>query len=145
MSRVSTLINFPRSAENAFTFYRTVFGGEFSSPVQRFSGLPMGPGRPPMPEADKNLVMHIELPILGGHILMGADTLESMGGTASPGGNMRLVLEPTTRSETDRLFKALSVNGKVEMPPQDMFWGAYFGDLADQFGVHWMFNCTGNT
>lgn len=86
--------------------------------------------------------MHVALPILGGHVLMGTDAPESMGFTVKFGNNIYINLEPDTRSETDRLFNALAVGGKVEMPLQEMFWGAYFGSLVDQFGVNWMFNCT---
>lgn len=71
----------------------------------------------------------------------GTDAPESMGFSVVQGNNCYINLEPDTRGETDRLFAALSVNGKVEMPLQDMFWGGYFGSLTDQFGVRWMFNC----
>jgi PhnB protein len=141
MARVSTYLNFPRSTEQAFLFYRSVFGGEFNGPVHRFAASPAAPGQPPMSEADRQLVMHVELPILGCHLLMGTDAPESMGFTLTPGNNMHINLEPDTRAETERLFAALAVGGKVEMPLQDMFWGAYFGSLRDKFGVQWMFNC----
>lgn len=95
-----------------------------------------------MAEADRNLVMHVELAILGGHVLMGTDAPESMGFTVRPGNNVYINLEPDTRGETERLFQALSVNGQIEMPLQDMFWGAYYGNLTDQFGIQWMFNCS---
>jgi PhnB protein len=98
-----------------------------------------------MAEADKTLVMHVELPILAGHVLMGTDAPESMGFTLAQGNNVHINLEPDTRAETERLFNGLAANGKVDMPLRDMFWGAYFGSLADQFGVHWMFNCSGKT
>lgn len=141
MSRVSTYLNFPRSTEQAFHFYRSVFGGEFNGPVHRFGQAPATPGQPPMAEADKQLVMHVELPILGGHLLMGTDAPESMGFKLSAGNNVHINLEPDTRAETERLFNALAVGGQIEMPLQDMFWGAYFGSLKDRFGVQWMFNC----
>jgi len=86
--------------------------------------------------------MHVELPILGSHVLMGTDAPESMGFTVTPGNNMFINLEPDTRSETDRLFKALPEGGTVGMPLADMFWGGYFGSLTDRFGISWMFNCT---
>ena len=141
MSRVSTYLNFPRATEEAFLFYRSVFGTEFAQPIVRFKDIPAQPGQPPMAEADLNLVMHVELPILGGHRLMGTDAPESMGFTVKMGTNLYINLEPDTRAETERLFAALAVGGKVEMPLQDMFWGAYFGSLDDRFGVRWMFNC----
>ena len=103
--------------------------------------MPPCPGQPPLSKADQNLVMHVELPILGGHIIMGTDAPESCGMTVTPGNNMHINLEPDTRKEAERLFKALSKGGKVEMPLQDMFWGAYFGSLVDRFGIRWMLNC----
>jgi PhnB protein len=145
MSRVSSYLNFPGTTEQAFTFYRSVFGGEFNGPVHRFGAAPAAPGQPAMSEADKNLVMHVELPILGGHVLMGTDAPESMGFTVVHGNSVHINLEPDTRGETDRLFAALSAGAKVDMPLQDMFWGAYFGSLTDQFGIRWLFNCHGKT
>jgi PhnB protein len=139
MSRVSTYLNFPRATEQAFSFYHSVFGGEM--PIHRFKDIPPAPGCPPMAEADMNLVMHVELTLIGGHVLMGTDAPESMGFTVRQGNNVHINLEPDTRAEANRLFNALSVNGKVEMPMQDMFWGAYFGGFTDQFGVNWMINC----
>lgn len=141
MARVSTYLNFSRSTEAAFTFYKSVFGTEFSMPVARFGDAPVQTGQPPMAETDKNLVMHVALPILGGHILMGTDAPESMGFTVKSGNNLFINLEPDTRTETNRLFKLLADGGKVETPLQEMFWGGYFGNLTDKFGVQWMFNC----
>ncbi|MGA7949810.1 MAG: VOC family protein [Thiobacillaceae bacterium] len=141
MARVSTYLNFSRSTEEAFTFYKSVFGTEFSAPIARFKDIPPIADQPPLAEADRNLVMHVELPILGGHALMGTDAPESMGFSVTQGNNMFINLEPDTRTETERLFKLLSDGGKVEMALQEMFWGGYFGSLVDRFGVHWMFNC----
>lgn len=143
MARVSTYLNFPRSTEEAFLFYKSVFGTEFAGPIMRFGDIPEQPGQPPAAEADKNLVMHVELPILGGHALMGTDAPESMGFTVVAGNNVMINLEPDTRAETDRLFAALAEGGTVEMPLAAMFWGGYFGSLVDRFGTHWMFNCQG--
>ena len=143
MARVSTYLNFPRSTEEAFGFYKSVFGTEFSTPIARFKDIPAQPGQQPLPEADKDLVMHVELPILGGHVLMGTDAPESMGFTVTAGNNVYINLEPDTRAETDRLFKSLADRGTVEMPLQEMFWGGYFGSLADRYGIRWMFNCAG--
>ena len=145
MARVSTYLNFPRSTEAAFEFYRSVFGTEFAMPIARFKDIPAAPGQPPLAEADKELVMHVELPILGGHVLMGTDAPESMGFTVKSGNNMYINLEPDTLAETDRLFAALSTGGVVEMPLQEMFWGGYFASLVDCFGVHWMLNCVSKT
>jgi PhnB protein len=142
MSRVSTYLNFPRITEEAFTFYKSVFGGEFTGGIHRFSEVPPQDGAPAMKEEDKNLVMHVALPILGGHVLMGTDAPESMGFTVTFGNNIYINLEPDTRAETDQLFAKLSEGGKVEMALQEMFWGDYFGSCKDKYGVQWMFNCT---
>lgn len=141
MAKVSTYLNFSRNTEEAFRFYRSVFQTEFVTPFMRFKDGPPCPGQPPLPEADANLVMHVSLPITGGHILMGSDCPESMGHKLNTGNNVHINLEPDTRAETDRLFKALGEGGNIEMPLQDMFWGAYWGCLTDRFGVKWMFNC----
>ena len=145
MARVSTYLNFPRSTEAAFVFYKAVFGGEFASPIMRFGDIPAGPGQPPLADADRMLVMHVALPILGGHMLMGTDAPESMGFALTPGNNVFINLEPDSRVETRRLFNALADGGKVEMPLAEMFWGGYFGSLVDRFGMHWMFNCASKT
>jgi PhnB protein len=141
MARVSTYLNFGRNTEEAFTFYKAVFKTEFKGPVSRFRDIPPAPGMPTLPESDLNLVMHVELPILAGHALMGTDAPESMGFKLTPGNNVYISLEPDSREETKRLFDALAAGGKVEQPLQDMFWGAYYGSCKDKFGVQWMFNC----
>ncbi len=145
MARVSTYLNFPRETEAAFLFYKSVFGTEFLAPMMRYKDIPASPDQPPMVAEDLELVMHVELPILGGHVLMGTDAPESMGFKVNFGNNMYINLEPDERAETDRLFQALADGGVVEMPLQDMFWGAYFGTLTDRFGVRWMFNCENKT
>jgi len=143
MSRVSTYLNFSRNTEEAFNFYKSVFGGEFTgNGISRFGDIPPSDEMPAMPEEDKNLVMHVELPILGGHSIMGTDAPESMGFMLKPGNNVYINLEPDTREETKKLFDALSAGGLVEQELQDMFWGAYYGACKDKFGVQWMFNCS---
>jgi PhnB protein len=142
MARVSTYLNFVRSTEEAFNFYKSVFGGEFIGGINRMGEVPPQPGQPPLSDADKNLVMHVALPILGGHMLMGTDAPESMGFKMNFGNNIYINLEPDTRAELDRLFEGLSAGGKVETKPQEMFWGDYFASCTDKFGVQWMFNCS---
>lgn len=142
MASVSTYLNFPGNTEVAFNFYKSVFGTEFSGDgIVRFSSVPPQDGTPPMPEADLNLVMHVALPIIGGHNIMGTDATESMGFKVQFGNNSYICLSPDTKTETKRLFDALSVGGKVEMELQEMFWGSLFGSFTDQFGVQWMFDC----
>lgn len=141
MSAVSTYLNFGRNTEEAFKFYQSVFGGEFEGGIMRFDSMPPQPGMPPLPDEDKNLVVHICLPILGGHKLMGTDAPESMGFQLNFGNNIHINLEPDTRQETEKLFNALSAGGTITMPLSDMFWGAYFGSFVDKYGVQWMVNC----
>jgi PhnB protein len=143
MARVSTYLNFPHHTEEAFNFYKSVFGGEFGGDgIARFGDIPATEGMPPLADTEKNLVMNIELPILGGYLLMGTDAPESMGFSVNFGNNVHLNLEPDTRAETKRLFDALASGGTITQDLQDMFWGAYYGSCTDQFGVQWMFNCT---
>lgn len=142
MSQVSIYLNFPRNTEEAFIFYKKIFGTEFEEDgIMRFSEIPPSAGMPPLPAEDMNLVMHVSLPILGGFRLMGSDAPESMGLSVKAGNNVYINLMPDTRAETQKLFKALSEGGKVEQELQDMFWGDYFGSCVDSFGVHWMFIC----
>lgn len=133
MAATGIYLNFVRNTEQAFEFYRSVFGGEFVGGINRFSQVPPQEGMPPLADADKNLVMHISLPILGGTMLMGTDAPESMGFNLKPGNNVYISLHPDTRSEADRIFKELSAGGKVEMPMAEMFWGDYYGSFADKF------------
>lgn len=140
MASVSTYLNFQNNTLEAFTFYKSVFGGEFGS-LMRFRDMPPMDGAPNLTEAEKDLIMHIDLTILGCHYLMGTDAPESMGFRIQAGNNMYINLHPDTRVETKRIFDALAVGGTVEMPLQDMFWGDYYGSLTDRFGVKWMVAC----
>ena len=143
MSQVSIYLNFPRNTEEAFNFYKKVFGTEFEEGgIMRFSEIPPSAEMPSLPSEDMNLVMHVSLPILGGFRLMGSDAPESMGLSVNTGNNVYINLMPYTRAETQKLFKALSEGGKVEQELQDMFWGDYYGSCVDRFGVHWMFICS---
>lgn len=141
MAKVSTYLNFSNKTEEAFNFYKSVFRTEFNGGIMRLGDGPPQEGMLPMGDDLKNLVMHVELPILGGHILMGTDAPEQMGFSVNYGNNIFLNLEPDTREETKRLFDALSEDGKRTIELQDMFWGAYFGTCTDKYGVQWMFNC----
>lgn len=138
--RVSTYINLPGNTEEAFNFYKKIFKTEFVNGISRFGDIPSDSNQPPLPESVKKLILHIELPILGGHILMGTDASKDMGFNVTFGNNMHINLEPETREEATRLFHELSEGGKVEMPIQDMFWGAYYGSFTDIFGINWMIN-----
>jgi PhnB protein len=139
--RVCTYLNFPGNTEEAFLFYKSVFKTEFGgNGIQRFGDIPPDASHPPVAEPVKKMVLHIELPITGNHILMGTDAPKEMGFTVIQGNNMHISIEPETREEATRIFNALSKGGKVTMPLQDMFWGAYFGTFADKYGINWMIN-----
>lgn len=141
MASVSTYLNFKRNTEKAFTFYKSVFGTEFIDGIMRMGDVPPMEGQPEPSDEDKNLVMNVALPILGGHLLMGTDAPDTvMGFPFNQGNNVYISLHPDTRAEADRLFVALSEQGKVELPMQEMFWGDYYGSFADRFGVQWMIN-----
>ena len=146
MANTGTYLSFQRGTEEAFTFYKSVFGGEFTGPIMRhgdmLDDMPLPEGAPPLTEEDKHAILNITLPILNGHLLMGSDFPEAMGHTVTPGNNVQIVLDPDTRAEADRLFGGLSAGGTVEDPMQEMFWGDYYGALTDKFGVRWIVNCT---
>ena len=141
MSRVSTYLNFMGDTEEAFGYYGSVFGTEPIGEVVRMGDMPAGPGEPVLTEAELRLVMHIELPILAGHVLMGTDMLESMGHELRVGNNVTINLEPDTRAETERLYGLLADGGSDATGLNDMPWGAYWGCCLDRFGIRWMFNC----
>ncbi|MFN2555453.1 MAG: VOC family protein [Nitriliruptorales bacterium] len=137
MTTLQTYLNFAGDAEEAFSFYKSVFGGEFSSLV-RFKDLPMeGVSIPP---DDEDKIMHIALPVDQGSILMASDALESLGQQLVRGNNVYISVHPTSREEADRIFNALSAGGQIEMPIGDQAWGDYYGSLQDRFGVMWMVN-----
>ena len=140
MARTSTYLNFSRNTEAAFHFYKSVFGGEFSSQPTRFKDIPEQYESPDFDETERNLIVHIELPIMGGHVLMGTDAPESLGFKVNFGNNVYINLEPDSMSETERLFQALSDGGVVEAPLEEREWGSCFGTCTDKFGVQWMFN-----
>lgn len=139
MAKVSIYLNFMGNTEEAFNFYKSVFNTEFATPVMYMKDMPAQPGMPSLSEKDANSVMHVSLPILAGTLLMGTDALESMGHKLVVGNNVTISLEPDSKEETDRLFKALSEGGRDIAPMRDEFWG-YWGSCLDKFGTRWMFN-----
>lgn len=140
MSRVSIYLNFPGNTAEAFEFYKSVFKTDYSEPIMYNRDLPAQPGMPEFPEMEKNMIMHVSLPIMGGTVLQGTDMLESMGHKLKIGNNTTICLEPDTREETERLYKELSEGATDCMPLQEMFWGALWGVCLDRFGIRWMFN-----
>jgi len=140
--RVVTYLNFDGKTEEAFLFYRKVFKSEFlGKGIERFDDVPASTENwPPVPDKIKKMVLHVQLPITGGHILMGTDAPKEMGFKLSSGNNMHICIEPDSRQEADRLFNELSEGGKIAMPMADMFFGAYFGEFTDKYGINWMIN-----
>lgn len=134
MLRINPYLNFAGNTEEAFKFYKSVFGGEFAV-LQRFKDTPEA-GR--VPEKEKEMIMHVALPVGAGTTLMATDALESMGHKLNVGNNIQLSVEADSKNEVDKIFKGLSAGGKVTMPLADTFWGAYFGMVTDKFGVQWM-------
>lgn len=137
-ARVSFYLNFPGTTEEAFLFYRKAFRTEFVNGITRLGEAPDHEGQPQMPDHVKNMVLHVELPMIGGAILMGTDAPEEFGFTLTSGNNMHINLETETRDEATRLFNELSEGGTIDMPMQDMFFGAYYGAFKDRYGVNWM-------
>ncbi|GAB1404469.1 VOC family protein [Lentimicrobium sp.] len=138
MTTVNTYLNFNGNCEDAFNFYKSVFGGEFTY-IGRFGEMPPQEGMSPMSEAEKNKIMHVGLPI-GSTVLMGSDTGGEWAPTFVQGNNFSININPESKEEADKLFNGLSAGGQVTMPLADTFWGAYFGMFTDKFGINWMIN-----
>jgi PhnB protein len=138
MAYTSTYLNFTGNAEEAFNFYKSVFGGEFMNGIMRHGDVPLPEGAPPLSDDVKNQVMNVALPLPSGHVLMASDIPPSMGMTITPGNNFSIGIHPDTRAEADRIFAALSKGGIGQDSLQEMFWGGYFGALTDRFGIQWM-------
>lgn len=137
MTKVNVYLNFAGNTEEAFNFYKSVFGGDFASLV-RFKDMPMEGVT--IPVEDEAKIMHIGLPIGDDQVLMATDALASLGQQLTQGNNAYISIHPDTKAEADRLFGALSAGGDVEMPIADQPWGDYYGSLRDKFGVQWMVN-----
>lgn len=135
MKKLNVYLNFAGRAEEAFAFYRSVFGGELSAAV-RFKDMPMEGVK--IPKEDEDKIMHIALPLGHDDVLMASDTLESLGMKLNPGNNVYLSAHAESKAEADGIFGALSAGGAVEMPLADQPWGDYYGSLKDKFGVWWM-------
>jgi PhnB protein len=137
MARIDPHINFNGNAEEAFTFYKSVFGGEFTQ-ITRFKDMP-GNGFP-MAEHEANRIMHIALSI-GSNLLMGNDVPEFMGRTNEHENRSKICISTDSKEEADKLFTGLSQGGQIEMPIADSPWGAYFGMFRDKYGIEWMVSC----
>lgn len=136
MTTINPYLTFNGNCEEAFNFYKSVFGGEFPY-VGRFSEMPPQEGFE-IPEEMKNQIMHISLPISNETILMGSDTGEDWGPKNVVGNNISISISTSSKEEADRLFEKLSEGGQVTMPIEATFWGDYFGMYIDQFDINWM-------
>ncbi|MFM9905194.1 MAG: VOC family protein [Pyrinomonadaceae bacterium] len=134
MAQINPHINFNGNAEEAFTFYRSVFGGEFAK-IIRFKEL--SSPEFPIPENEENKIMHIALPI-GTTSLMANDVPEAMGPTNENENRSKIVINAESREEADKLFNGLSAGGQIEGPIGDSPWGTYFGCFRDKYGIEWM-------
>ncbi len=135
MALINPHVNFNGNAEEAFTFYRSVFGGEFAK-IIRFKDL-AGPEFP-VAEKEENKIMHIALPIGKGSMLMANDVPEIMGKTNENENRSKIVVNAESKEEADKLFNGLSVGGEIEGPIGDSSWGTYFGCFRDKYGIEWI-------
>ena len=134
MALINPHINFNGNAEEAFNFYKSVFGGEFAM-IMRLKDL--SSPEFPVAENDANKIMHIALPI-GKNILMGNDVPESMGPVNEAENRSKISISAESREEADSLFNGLSAGGTIEVPISDSPWGSYFGMFRDKYGIEWM-------
>ncbi len=137
MATTNTYLNFNGNCEDAFNFYKSVFGGEFTY-IGRFGEMPESDDYK-VPESDKNKIMHVSLPI-GNSILMGSDTGGDWAPSFIQGNNFSVSVTPKSKQEADNLFNALAEDGQITTPIHNTFWGAYFGMILDKFGINWMIN-----
>ncbi len=133
--KLNTYLNFAGNAEEAFKFYRSVFGGEFGT-ITRFKDMPVS--GMPVPKKEENKLMHISLPIGKDDVLMASDVLEGFGHNLIVGNNVAVMIAPDSKEDAERIFKALSAGGKIEMPLGNQPWGDFYGGFTDKFGIRWM-------
>lgn len=134
---INPYLTFPGNCEEAFNFYKSVFGGNFPY-IGRFNEMPPQEGQPPMPESEGKKIMHVSLPIGKHSILMGSDSSEAFGHATNIGNNFSISVNATSEAEADKLYNGLSQGGHHTMPMSKTFWGSYFGMLTDKFGIQWM-------
>ena len=136
MATTNTYLNFNGNCEEAFNFYKSVFGGEFTF-MGRFGDMPPGDGYT-IPDSDKNKIMHVSLPISKETMLMGSDTGGEWAKDFKQGNNFSISVTAASKEEADKIFNGLSKGGRVTMPMEKTFWADYFGMLTDKFGINWM-------
>jgi PhnB protein len=140
MAAINPYLTFAGKAEEAFNFYKSVFGGEFAM-LQRFKDTP-GSGQ--TDPKDSNLIMHVALPIGKSNVLMASDVAGPMANGFKEGNNISISISANTKEEADKLYNGLSAGGKQTLPMADQFWGSYFGMLTDKFGINWMMSFDAN-
>ena len=138
MPSINPYLTFNGTCEEAFNFYRSVFGGDFPY-LGRYKDMPPMDGKE-CPPGEGEKIMHVSLPIGKDSILMGSDSSDAFGKATVLGNNIAMSVNTESREEADRIFNGLSAGGKVTMPMNDTFWGAYFGMWTDKFGINWMVN-----
>lgn len=134
---ISPYLTFNGNCEDAFSFYRSVFGGNFGY-IGRFKDMPPMEGQPPMPESEREKIMHVSLPISEETVLMGSDSSEAFGKANNPGNNFSISINAKSQPDADRLYNGLAAGGQQTMPMNKTFWGSYFGMLVDKYGIQWM-------
>jgi PhnB protein len=139
MATINPYLTFQGNCAEAFTFYKSVFGGEFPY-IGKFKDMPPTEGYPPLSAEEGEKIMHVSLPISKETILMGSDSSEAFGHTTVIGNNFSISINVESTEEADKLFNGLSAGGNVTMPMDKTFWGAYFGMFVDKFGINWMIN-----
>ena len=136
MTTINIYLTFTGNCEEAFNFYRSVFGGEFSG-ISRFSEMPPSEEMQIAPE-DADKIMHVSLPISEETVLMGSDTAGEWGPPITQGNNFSISISTDSTEKADNFFNHLSDGGQVTMPLEQTFWGDYFGMVTDKFGINWM-------
>ncbi len=137
MAKLNMYLNFKGNTEEAFNFYKSVFGGEFTS-VIRFKDMPMEGMK--ASKEDENKIMNINYRINENDVIMGSDALGERGQKMTKGTNFYIAVSPESKDEANRIFNALSAGGEIDMPMADVPWNAYYGALTDKYGVQWMVN-----
>jgi PhnB protein len=144
MTTVNIYLTFDGNCEEAFNFYKSVFGGEFPY-VGRYKDMPPEEGRKALSAVDGEKIMHISLPVSKETMLMGSDTGGEWASNYKPGNNFMISINADSKEEADRFFNGLSAGGTVTMPMQNTFWGDYFGMWTDKFGINWMISFAAET
>ncbi len=137
MTTVNIYLTFKGNCEEAFNFYKSVFGGEYPY-IGRFKDMPPQDGQNKMNPEDGEKIMHVSLPISKETMLMGSDTGGEWAANYSAGNNFSVSVSTDSKAEADRLYDKLSAGGKQTMPMSKTFWGSYFGMFTDKFGINWM-------